>query len=356
MKTWELIKDFQLKFPNLVKDLVNNTHAWDEKKLNEWHLESNTWAHICCVVLMSEHYRENFSVRCAAILHDIGKFMATTRSEEKMRVRMFGHEGLSLYLGLDYLKTLNFLSDEQKVRICQLICFHTYLYKAMREEGYETEVAQFFAGEQDLFTDLVSLTRADALGRFQENENREIWENAHETFAPVLHKINPVIYPRVSKTEGEAIILVGPPMSGKSTWLKKHAPNHLVVCRDQVILDLAKTQNYNEAYHIMDEDKVNQEFDLRKKEALKSGKDIVFDLTHMTEKSRRKSMAGIPKNMKRRAVVFLVGYETLKARNEVRAKEENKRIPDYVLQNMMGNLSMPMRSEGFDEISYVFEE
>lgn len=356
MKTWELVKDFQLKFPNLVKDLIANSHHWDDQKLNSFHIEApSTWAHCMMVCLMAEHYRENLVVRISALCHDLSKPMSTTRAEDKKRIRMFGHESSGIFLTLDYLKTLDFLSNEEKVRICQLVCFHTYLYQEMRKEGYEEEVAKFFLGEKDLFTDLISLTRADALGRFAENESREIWENAHETFAPVLHKINPTIYPR--QTQGEAIILVGPPMSGKSTWIKSNATaNHLVVCRDQVIMDMAKGKDYNEAYRSVDQDKVNQQYDLLRKDALKSGKDLIFDLTHMTEKSRRKSLAGLPKNMKRRAVVFLTGYETLKTRNEVRAKKENKRIPDYVLQNMMGQFVMPMRSEGFDEIEYVFSK
>lgn len=352
MKTWELVKDFQLKFPNLVKDLVNNTHAWDEKNLNPYHLESNTFAHIQMCLIVSEMYKCDFVTTLATLLHDLGKPASTTRSEEKKKVRMFGHEGFSVFLGLDYLKTLN-ISNEDKVRVCQLISFHTYLYKEMKNEGYEIKVAKFFVGEQDLFNNLISLTRNDALGRWGENEDREPWLNAHETFAPILHKINPIIYPR--KMEGEAIILIGPPMSGKSSWVKKNKGNHLVLCRDQVIMNLAKGKNYNEAYSSVDQDKVNKEYDLLKKEALKSGKNLIFDLTHLTEKSRRKSLDGIPKNMKRKAIVFLTGYETLNSRNEIRSKEENKRIPDYVLKTMIGQFSMPMRSEGFDEIEYVFE-
>lgn len=353
MKTWEMVKDFQLKFPNLVSDLENNTHHWDRETLNIFHLEGNTWSHCIGVLLLAETFNSNKLVRLAALGHDLGKPLCTSRAEDKKRIRMFGHEGVSLILALDYLDTLD-LTNEEKIRVCQLICFHTYLYQEMRKPNYELEVAQFFAGEQDLFQDLISLTRADALGRFAENEDRSVWVNAEETFAPVLHKINPVIYPR--QTEGVAVVLVGVPMSGKSAWIKKHGGDSLIVCRDQVIMDMAKGQTYNDAFHSVDQDKVNQQYDLIRKDALKSGRNLIFDLTHTTEKSRRKSLAGLPKQMKRKAVVFLTGYNTLVARNETRAKDENKRIPDYVLKNMMGQLSLPMRSEGFDEIEYVFED
>ena len=86
----------------------------------------------------------------------------------------------------------------------------------MRKEGYEEEVAKFFLGKRsfhrfDFFDPM--LMHWDVL---QKNESREIWENRHETFAPVLHKIKSQQFiPR--QTQRRAIILVGPPMSGKST-------------------------------------------------------------------------------------------------------------------------------------------
>lgn len=354
MKTmWELVQDFQIKMPNLVKDMKLSDHHFSPTKPNSYHLESDIWCHtqMCC--LMAEHFKASLIVKIAILLHDTGKPMARTVKEEEQRVRFFNHEGLSVFVGLDYLNTLDFLTEKDKVQICQLISFHTYLYQEMRKENYERGVADFFAGEADLFMELISCTRADALGRWAVNENREIWINAEETFEKVLYMINPTIYPR--ETQGEAIVLVGPPMAGKSTWVQKNATeDHLVLSRDQIIMDMGNGKNYNDSWHDADHDKVNSQFDLLKKEAFKSGKNLIFDLTSMSEKDRRKCLAGIPKRMKRKAIVFLTGYEVLKARNEKRSKEENKFIPKHALENMMGKFSMPMRSEGFDEIEYIF--
>jgi predicted kinase len=355
MKNWELIRDFQLKFPHLARAMEINTHHWDEKTLNQYHYEGNTLAHVFMVVMQTDVFNDNLNVRIAALCHDLGKPMCTTRSEEKKRVRMFGHEAVSVFLALDFLKTLD-LSASDKIRICQLISFHTYLYQEMRKAKYEADVAKFFAGEQNLFQDIISLTRADALGRWGENEDRSIWIKAEETFAPILHKITPVIYPRLPEFHGEAIILVGPPLSGKSTWVKKNAPNHLILSRDEITLELGKTDNYNEAFLSVDHDLVNKIYIQKQKDALKSGQNLVFDLTHMSEKSRRRSLQGLPKQMKRKAVMFLTGYDTLIKRNEIRGKEQNKWMNQYVMLNMMSRLSMPMKSEGFDEIQYVFEE
>ena len=351
MRMVDLIKQFQLRFPDLAKAMRENTHHWDDQNLNPHHIEGCTWAHVCQVALMAEQRNASDVVKIACVLHDVAKPMCTTRAEETRRIRMFGHEGAGVFLGLDFMNTLD-ISKEDKVEICKLISLHTYLYQQMRNsEGWQREVAKTFAGEVEFLKNLIQMNACDALGRFAEKEDRDLWNDAENYFSPLVHMTNPVIYPR--QTKGTATILVGPPMSGKSTWIKKNAKDSIVLCRDEVIMELGKGKEYNEAFRSVDQDEVNRIYDLRKKESLKLGKDLVFDLTHMSEKSRRKSLAGIPKDMKRVAVVFLTSYNTLKERNDKRTKEENKTIPQRVLEMMMGQFSVPLRSEGFDEIVYV---
>lgn len=351
MKMAELVKQFQLKFPELTKAMRENNHHWDSQNLNPYHLESDTFNHTMCVCIVAEQRNVSDLVKIACLLHDVGKPMSTTRVEDTKKVRMFGHEGMGVFIGLDFLNTLD-LSKEDKAEVCKLISLHTYIYQQMRNsEGWEREVAKTFAGEVEFLKNLIQMNACDALGRFSEKENRELWNDAENYFSPLVHMVNPVIYPR--QTKGTATILVGPPMSGKSTWIKKNAKDAVVLCRDEVIMELGKGKAYNEAFRSVDQDEVNRIYDLRKKESLKLGKDLVFDLTHMSEKSRRKSLAGIPKDMKRVAVVFLTSYNTLKERNDKRTKEENKTIPQRVLEMMMGQFSVPLRSEGFDEIVYV---
>lgn len=357
MKTWELVKDFQLKFPYLVKDLVENSHHWDEKNLNPHHLEApTTFAHCMMVLLMSEHYNDPLVVRLAALIHDLGKPMATSRDEEKMRVRMFGHEPLSMFLGLDYLKTLN-LTKEEVIHICKLVCYHTHLYTTMRQsKNYQVALANFFKKDHALFLDLVKLSRADALGRFSESEDREFWKNAEQNFLPISNLIkNTPHYSRKFDSDKEVVILVGPPLSGKTTWVNNHAKNHFLLSRDQVILDMANMDNMDQAWEAVDHEKVNIEFGLKKKEAVESGKNIVFDLTHVSQKDRRRALSGISTRYKRKAIVFLTAYQTLVDRNKIRSQNENKSIPHYVLLKMMKGFSIPTLSEGFDEIEFVVE-
>jgi len=356
MNTSQLIKDFQEKCPELTSSMMASRHSWTVDVPNPWHHENCVWAHTCCVLLASVFRKSNFLVQVGAILHDTGKPMAEQRVDDSQKVRFFGHEGISCFMGHKYLSTLG-LSEEDMVLVWQMISYHTYLYQRMKLPTFNQDVADKFRGNIKLLEHLISLNAADALGRFAndiEGAGREFWENAENNLAHLIYKTQDSVYPR--ETKGEAIILVGPPLSGKSTWLKNNAIGYEIVSRDNVIMDMGKGKTYTEAFRSVDQDKVNQEYDLRRKEVVKAKKDVVFDLTHMTEKSRRKSLDGLSKDMKKTCIVFINSYDTLQLRNDRRAKEEGKYIPNHVLQNMMGSFAFPLISEGFDEIKYVFSK
>lgn len=356
MNANELIKDFQEKCPQLVKAMRIANHEWQVGQTNPFHREGDIFNHTCLVLLASVFRKSNWIVQLGALLHDTGKPIAEQRVEETQRVRYFGHEGASCYMAHRYLSTLN-LTEEETVMLWRMICFHTYLYQRMKLPTFEQDVADTFRGEVKLLENLISLNAADALGRFSSDltdEVRAFWENAEENLAHLVYKTQDFIPSR--ETKGEAIVLVGPPGSGKSTWLKKNSNGFKVVCRDDVIMALGKGKTYTDAYHSVKKEDVDSEYEKLRKEAAASKENVIFDLTHMTEKSRRKSLAGLDKNMKRTCVVFLSSYETLVARNEKRAKDTGKNIPERVLVQMIKDFSFPMRGEGFDEIKFVINK
>lgn len=46
------------------------------------------------------------------------------------------------------------------------------------------------------------------------------------------------------------MLLVGPTLSGKSTWLKTNYPNVKVISRDEIVMEVAGTIDYNKAFEI----------------------------------------------------------------------------------------------------------
>lgn len=356
MKMKDLIEDFKKKCPELMLAMKKSDHAWSAEKQNDYHLEGTIETHFYMVNLMAEIRKSSDLVKIACLLHDVGKPMSEQRVEDKQKVRFIGHEGMSCFIGHKYLRTLG-LSEKDMVHVWQLISNHTYLYQRMKLPTFEQDVADRFRGNLELLSDLIGMNAADFLGRFSSDgeDSRDFWMNAEDNLAHLLYKTQERVETR-TETKGEAVVLVGPPLSGKSTFLKTNYQGYEILSRDAIVMELGKGKNYTDAYRSVDQSEVDRLYDLRKKEILAAKKNVVFDLTHMTEKSRRKSLDGLSRDFKRTCVTFLSSYELLKKRNEERTKSEGKFIPEGVMKNMMGSFSFPLITEGFDEMRYVFSE
>ena len=44
------------------------------------------------------------------------------------------------------------------------------------------------------------------------------------------------------------MLLVGPPLSGKSTWIRQNFTDTQVISRDEIVMELAGTRDYNKAF------------------------------------------------------------------------------------------------------------
>ncbi len=146
-------------------------------------------------------------------------------------------------------------------------------------------------------------------------------------------------------------VLVGVPGSGKSTWLANQRwdmANTVFVSTDNHVEAYAKEQGktYNDVFmdymptavKLMTADVVA---------ARKAGKDIVWDQTSPSVKSRKKKTVMLP-NYRKIAVVFPTpDKEELERRL---ASRPGKHIPNSVVRQMIKSFTMPTVEEGFDEI------
>lgn len=157
--------------------------------------------------------------------------------------------------------------------------------------------------------------------------------------------------------------MVGPPCSGKSSYIAKHFDGIDVISRDALVeaAGAKRGLNYSEAFKFLNANKAvsDEEVDgvLNSTviEARNAGKDVVIDMTSMSKKSRRRWVSEFSKYDKK-AIVFLTGLEELKRRNVFRAKETGKFIPPHVLDDMCIRYSLPTYAEGFNSIDFVWNE
>ena len=144
--------------------------------------------------------------------------------------------------------------------------------------------------------------------------------------------------------------LIGVPASGKSTWIwtQNWINGMEYVSTDRHVLEYAKAQGktYTEVF----KDYMPTAVDLMAAEVVEArtaGRDILWDQTSTTVKSRARKFNMLP-NYEHIAVVFPTPeIEVLKERL---ANRVDQPIPWKVVQGMIDNFEYPTDEEGFKEI------
>lgn len=147
--------------------------------------------------------------------------------------------------------------------------------------------------------------------------------------------------------------LIGPPMSGKDTWIKQNFnPGDIVmISRDQILLDVYGSDNYDEAFKNVDQKEVDRVLISTIQKASKERKNVIINMTNMTRKRRIHNLDFFGDEYYKVAVIFPILDETeYERRNLKRKEEENKWIPPHVLKNMISSYQTVTKEEGFDKI------
>lgn len=148
-------------------------------------------------------------------------------------------------------------------------------------------------------------------------------------------------------------MMVGLPGVGKSTFINKQKTDNTVVISSDDIIEEYAAQNgitYSEAFPVAIK-LTKSEMERRLINAISDGKEIFWDQTNLTKKSRADKLAKIPKNYTKIAVVFETPDETEHARRL--AARPGKEIPASVLEDMKKSFKTPSVDEGFDGIMKI---
>jgi len=244
---------------------------------------------------------------------------------------------------LDILKTYNDVLSEDEIKtVAKLVALHSTFYN-------KHDVDTMFAGESDFLGYLSKLASADTFGRICTDER----SGYSQYFDHCTNKEK-----QISQFQPLLTVMIGVPCSGKSTHLQNRVKSvnkddcPVVISSDNIIDDLPGV-NYNEKFKSADFEQIEKQMMTEFQTAAYRAKDIIVDRTNMSKKSRRRFVSAARQNKNNyfvECIVMCTGLDEIMLRNECRANTDGKRIPDYVLHNMMKAFSFPMLDE-FDKVT-----
>lgn len=159
---------------------------------------------------------------------------------------------------------------------------------------------------------------------------------------------------KTNETKPTIYVLIGPPCSGKSTWINKFLKNnkqdYSIISSDNHIERLAISDGltYSEAWPKF----IGQATAAAKQDlegAKRDNKNIIVDQTNMSKKKRKSLLQGLD-HYHKIAVIFDCDTKTLIARNEERFKRTGKNIPENVIKDFLNKFDPVTKDEGFAEI------
>lgn len=151
------------------------------------------------------------------------------------------------------------------------------------------------------------------------------------------------------------ILLVGPPLCGKTTFCKKFIEDIDkdvdIISRDQIMVDIHDNDDYNDAYKNVNQKEVNRLLLKQFEYSADNYRNVIVDMTNLFSKRRRHTLSFFDDSYNKIAVIFpIFEWDEFLARNRKRKDEENKFIPEDVLKNMISSYQGIRDNEGFNRI------
>ena len=147
------------------------------------------------------------------------------------------------------------------------------------------------------------------------------------------------------------IILIGPPLSGKTTWIRENFPTTEVISRDEIVMEVYGSRNYTEAFKNVDQKEVDKVLSQKFLDANLSKKNVIVDMTHMASKRRKQNLNYFTNDYYKLAVIFpILSEDEYERRNQKRIEEENKNLPMAIVKSMISSYQPITPDEGFNKV------
>lgn len=149
------------------------------------------------------------------------------------------------------------------------------------------------------------------------------------------------------------ILLIGTPLSGKSTWIKNNYPHILTISRDEIILQNSKFKDYDSAFEEVNQKEIDKILEGKILEASNNNESVIIDMTNLSSKRRARNLGYFSHKYYKIGIVFpILEDKEYILRNAVRSKLEGKDISLSIIKNMIKYYKSANLSEGFNKLIY----
>jgi tRNA uridine 5-carbamoylmethylation protein Kti12 len=151
------------------------------------------------------------------------------------------------------------------------------------------------------------------------------------------------------------LILVGPPLSGKTFFYKKFLSEIdsgvELISRDETVMEVYGSRNYTEAFNNVDQKEVDRVLTQKFLDANAAKKNVIVDMTHMASKRRKQNLNYFSDDYYKLGVIFpILSDDEYERRNKKRIEEENKDLPMRIVKSMISSYQPITTDEGFNKV------
>jgi len=153
--------------------------------------------------------------------------------------------------------------------------------------------------------------------------------------------------------KSKVILLIGPPLSGKDTYLRSQDyTDFTMISRDDILMSLHNTNDYSEAFGQVDQKEVDRLLNQKIQDCIDGKKNVIINMTNLTKRGRNRHLSKFPNSDYEKIAIIFPKLDITEYinRNLKRKNEENKFIPLNVIQSMIDNWEDVTSDEGFDSI------
>ena len=357
--TYDIVKTFKTTYEYVANEMQISHNDASTGIYSDWHLEGSVYTHTMMVLshmqgLVDQLPERKKELLIAALLHDVGKIGVRELVEEKQKFTFYGHANMSTFFATTMIQALDpTLTDEQKVFILRVINYHQIFFQLtdeLSDKGYNRFKEKFnTTAGFELIKALKILRTADFAGRIARFDDGTNTQRLKQLCVE-LGALEPSL-PVRDKNAPTAVIMVGVPCSGKSTYAAKYYPTYTNISRDaQVMKHAEEGMTYSEAWKVADHAEVDIRCAAELSATIVLRYDLVIDKTNLTHKSRKNLVTRLTNaGYNTLLVVLLPSPQEVDKRTTARTE---KCIPVHVVDNMILSFQMPFEDEG--EVKYVF--